>query len=315
MREIGGYIELEKYNLPMWHESAIALNCGRNCLAYIIQARKIKKIALPYFLCDSVSNVCKKYEVQIRYYSIDETFIPYDFSLDEDEWLYLVNYYGQLSNDYFEEMCRKYERIIVDQAQAYFQMPVKGVDMLYTCRKFFGVPDGAFLYTDAILDEKLEQDESFERMHFLLGRYEKTASEFYNEYVENNKMFANEEIKRMSKLTTNLLHAINYENVKQKRTENFNYLFTNLDKYNLLQLRNVQGAFAYPLMVENAVHIRKKLLEKKIYIPTLWPNVLKDVLPSEIEYKMAQNILPLPCDQRYDTSDMEMIVKYLYEEM
>lgn len=44
MKEYGGYIELDTYRLPMLHEGAIYLNCGRNCLAYLIEARKIKKI-------------------------------------------------------------------------------------------------------------------------------------------------------------------------------------------------------------------------------------------------------------------------------
>ena len=48
MKEIGGYIELDKYELPMLHEGNIALNCGRNALAYIIRARNIKKILLSY---------------------------------------------------------------------------------------------------------------------------------------------------------------------------------------------------------------------------------------------------------------------------
>ena len=42
MKEYGGYIELDTYRLPMLHEDAIALNCGRNCLAYLIEAREIK---------------------------------------------------------------------------------------------------------------------------------------------------------------------------------------------------------------------------------------------------------------------------------
>ena len=54
MREIGGYLCLDTYNMPMRHEGAIALNTGRNCLAYLIEKKKIKKIFLPKFLCASV---------------------------------------------------------------------------------------------------------------------------------------------------------------------------------------------------------------------------------------------------------------------
>lgn len=32
-------------------------------------------------------------------------------------------------------------------------MPVENVDTLYICRKFFGVADGAFLYTDSFSNE------------------------------------------------------------------------------------------------------------------------------------------------------------------
>ena len=122
MKEIGGYIELDTYTLPMLHERALALNCGRNCLAYLLRARNIKKIALPYFLCNSVRDVCIREKIEIQYYHIGLNFMPLDVRLDEDEWIYIVNYYGQLSNSILEEMFHKYEKVIVDNAQAYFQM-------------------------------------------------------------------------------------------------------------------------------------------------------------------------------------------------
>ena len=218
MKEIGGYIELDRYRLPMLHDGAIALNCGRNALAYLIKVKNIKKIKEPYFMCDSVFEVCRKYGTEMSFYHIDESFLPVDITLADDEWLYLMNYYGQLDQQYIKAMKNKYGRIIVDNAQAYFEMPLPNVDTLYTCRKFFGVADGAFLYTDATLNEELPTDESFERMHFLLGRFERTASEFYSENVANNEMFSNEPIKKMSKLTDNLLHSIDYEFVKNRRT-------------------------------------------------------------------------------------------------
>lgn len=315
VKEIGGYIELEHYTGKMLHEGAIALNCGRNALAYLIKARKIKKIALPYFLCDSVINICKQYDVEVSYYHIGENFLPQKVELMEDEWLYLVDFYGQLSKDDIRRICDTYQRVIVDYAQAYFEMPLEGVDSLYTCRKFFGVADGAFLYTNARLTEELPQDESFERMHFLLGRYERTASEFYSEFVENNMQFDSAKIMRMSKLTENLLKAINYEQVKDARTSNFDYLANRLGQVNLLQLKCAQGAFAYPLLLQNGAEVRKQLIARKIYIPTLWPNVLESMPKTVCEYKLSQNILPLPCDQRYNKADMEYICSAVFESM
>lgn len=306
MREIGGYIELDNYSLPMLHEDGIKLNSGRNALCYILKSKRIKEILMPEFMCDSCNAILERLKVRVRYYSVDTSFKPMDIERTADEYLYVINYYGQLSNDFLLSLG---EHIIVDNSQAYFQNPVDGVDTIYTCRKFFGVPDGAILYTDKILDEDLQMDESYERMHFLLGRYEKTASEFYQEYVRNNELFVNEEMKIMSKLTYNLLRGIHYESVKAIRTENFTYLHERLKDRNMLSLNIVEGAFMYPLYIRNGYEIRKKLQEKKIYVPLLWPNVIEQCSKDDIAYDMANNIVPLPVDQRYSIDEM----KYIYD--
>lgn len=308
MKEIGGYLELEKFNMPMLHEGAVALNCGRNALAYLIKAKKIPKIKIPRFLCDSVRETCEREKVTVSSYSITPDFLPEDIVLDDNEWLYIVNYYGQLNNEIIKQFLLKYDRIIIDNAQAYFQMPITGVDTLYTCRKFFGVSDGAFLYTNTKFLEELEFDESFERMTFVLGRFERNASEFYMQASENNNFFKNESIKKMSKLTDNLLHAVDYNSVMKRRTENFAYLNNAFIKINQLNLTIPDGAFMYPLYIKNGMEVRKRLQEKKIYIPTLWPDVFEHSDAFELEYDYASNILPLPVDQRYDENDMDVII-------
>lgn len=146
-----------------------------------------------------------------------------------------------MSEERLHSLVFKYGRVIIDQAHAYFDDPIEGVDTIYTCRKFLGVPDGAFLYTNTVLQEEIPQDVSYERMHYLLGRYEKTASEFYDEYVANNFLLANEPIKKMSKLTENLLHGIDYKRIKDVRTRNYEYLHRYFAKWNGLNLQETRG--------------------------------------------------------------------------
>ena len=310
MKEIGGYLELDRYHLPMLHNDAIALNSGRNCLAYLIQKKRIQRIWIPKFLCTSVSDVCRREGCEVCYYSIGKDFNPVLEATDD--WVYIVNYYGQVNNDKIREHKNQYPNLIVDNVQAYYQSPVENIDTIYTCRKYFGVTDGAFLYTDAELEE-LEQDESFERVKFLLGRFERTASEFYSEFVSEEEEFSNFPVKKMSKLTDNLLHGIDYDMVKNRRTENFSYLHTNLKDMNELNLSIPDGAYMYPLYIENGSEIRKKLQAKKIYVPTLWPDIFKLCGENELEYDMAKNILPIPVDQRYDIEDMDYIIEVLQE--
>ena len=54
---------------------------------------------------------------------------------------------------------------------------------------------------------------------------------------------------------------------------------------------------------------KKKLAEKKIYVATLWPNVME--IGNNIESDLAENILPLPCDQRYGIDEMKLLVATL----
>jgi dTDP-4-amino-4,6-dideoxygalactose transaminase len=144
-------------------------------------------------------------------------------------------------------------------------------------------------------------------MQFLLGRFERAANEFYSEYNANNKYFIDQPIKRMSKLTWNLLHGIDYGFVEKRRKENYMYLHEKLRSINQLQLK--PAAFMYPLMIENGAAVRKRLQSEKIYIPTLWPTVFEVADENSLEYKMAENILPLPIDQRYGIDEMEYIVQ------
>lgn len=312
MKEYGGYIELENNHGAMLHEDAIALNCGRGALEYLCEAKKIKKLYLPYFLCSSVPNLCEKIGIIYSYYHIDKEFKPlFQQKLDENEWLYVVNFYGQLDNDYLYELKQTYGRIIVDNAQSYFQPPVEGMDTLYTCRKYFGVADGAFLYTDVRLKRDIPRDESFERMHFLLGRYERSANEFYGEYVANNKLFAAEPVKRMSRLTENLLRGIDYKRVAEQRQENFDFLNAALENINELKLKSVYGAFMYPLLIKDGAAIRKTLQKEKTYIPTLWPDVMEECGSNSLEYRYAADILPIPVDQRYEIEDMRKILEIM----
>ena len=200
--------------------------------------------------------------------------------------------------------------MIVDNSQA-FSNACRRKDTLYTCRKFFGVPDGAYLYTDAVLRYELKQDVSFQRMKYLLGRFEEDASSHYEEFRNNENVLEQVPVLGMSKLTQNLLKGIDYNRVKATRERNFSFLHENLQSINQLQLKDPIGAFSYPLLLEDGVAIRKKMQEKKIYIPMLWPDVLDSCDRNSVEYHYAKNILPVPCDQRYGKNDMSKLFEEL----
>ena len=315
MIEIGGYMGAEQYDSLEYHNEAIALNIGRNCFRYIIRAKKIKKILLPSYLCSAITDVCEDEKIEYEFYAIDKCFKPIlNKNIEKGTYLYVINYFGQLDNDYLKMLSKKFSNIIVDNAQSFFQLPVQGIDTIYTCRKFFGVPDGAYIYTDTMLDDILETDYSVDRWEYIIGRTEKNAKEYYDKYRHNEELLEKLDIRKMSLMTKNVLKSLDYQKINQKRIENAKVLNEKLGNINNINVQiGEYGLYAYPMLVDKGKYIKKKLIDKNIYVPTLWPNVISNKESSEYAIYLTENLLPLPCDQRYTKADMEYVANLVSE--
>ena len=314
MKEIGGYIELDKLRGTRQYSDSLAFISGRSCLEYLIERKGIKKLFVPFFLCGTVMAVCDKTGIECEEYHIDDMFLPIlEREIKKNEYVYIVNYYGQLTEKSIIDLQKKYSNLILDNAQAFFMPPIKGIDTIYICRKYFGVPDGAYVYTEELPLHDYPRDKSYDRMTFLMGRFEGAASEFYEEYKKNNKYFDDKPIMKISLISENLLSGIDYEYVKKIRSQNYEYLRKYFKRINGLNVNMVEGAFAYPLLIEEGQKVRTELIKRKIYVPILWPEVLENCSPDSREYCYASDILPLPVDQRYNLDDMKYMAECIEE--
>lgn len=309
MEPIGGYFSLELPIHEEYHKDAIRLNTGRNCLEYILRARKYNKVYIPYYTCDVILEPFHKLDVNYEFYHINLDFeIVDDIQLSAGEALLYTNYYG-LKHRYVEYLAEQYgQQLIVDNTQAFYDKPINGIDTFYTCRKFFGVPDGAYLYTDQLLDDKFEQDESYERMSFLLKRIDLGAEAGYADFREQSRLLVGQPIKRMSKLTERMMQSIDYEGVANCRRKNFLFLHGLLQKSNglLFSLEDDAVPMIYPYLAIQE-DFRDNLIKNKVFVAKYWPNVLYWSTPDSYDYILAEGIMPLPIDQRYSSSQMNSI--------
>ena len=60
MKEIAGYFGLEQLISNEYYKDLIPLNTGRNALLYLLKAKNIKKVYIPYYLCNSISDMLNK---------------------------------------------------------------------------------------------------------------------------------------------------------------------------------------------------------------------------------------------------------------
>ena len=313
MDPIGGYFSLELPQYEEYHKDAIRLNTGRNCLEYILQARGYKKVYIPYYTCDVVLEPFKKLGVPYEYYHVNiHLEIRDEIALKAGEALLYTNYYG-LKQRYTEQLVQQYgNRLIVDNTQAFYAKPIDGIDTFYTCRKFFGVPDGAYLYTDKLLDVELEQDQSYERMLSLTKRIDLSPEAGYQDFRDVSKALVGQPIKRMSKLTQRMMLGIDYEAVAQRRRANYQLLNEALGKENNLELPLEDDAvpMVYPYLAP-VKGLREKLIDNKIFVARYWPSVLEYTTPDDIDYLLAYQMQPLPIDQRYGEEEMRQIIDLL----
>lgn len=254
-----------------------------------------------------------KLGIDYEFYHINDVLEPKEIvKLKNNEAFLYTNYFG-LKQKCVEKLAGIYgKQLIVDNAQAFYAPRLNEIDTFYSPRKFFGVPDGGYLYTDKLLEEEIEQDYSFERMSHLLIRTDKTAEEGYLEFKKNDDSLINNPIRKMSKLTEKILSSIDYSSIIKVRQENYKFLNTTLGKRNkfVFPLDDDDVPMVYPFYTDDE-SIRQKLIQNKIYVATYWPNVFDWCENKTLEFDLAKNILPLPIDQRYGREEMEKIVEIM----
>jgi len=313
IKTIGGYFDLELNSGRHFHNNAIRLNTGRNAFEYILRVKKYKKIFLPYFTCDAMLEPIYKLGLMYEFYSINEDFSPqFDLiQLNKDEAFVYTNYFG-LCNHIVSDLSKKASNIIIDNSQAFFTKRVYDVDTFYSARKFFGVPDGAYLYTNKLLKKKLERDISYSRMSHLLIRKDTTAEYGYRYFENNDISLSNNDIKHMSRLTDAILESIDYTHVLRKRRENFIFLFDSLKEKNKLifNLDRDVVPLVLPYWSED-ITLKERLKANKIYCATYWPNIKKWCNPNSLEYRLMNEVVYLPIDQRYDIQDLKRVLDHV----
>ena len=313
MEPIGGYFSLELPYYEEFHKDAIRLNTGRNSLEYILRVRQYSKVFIPYYTCDTVLEPFHRLGIPYEFYHINNLLeLSYEIALKAGEALLYTNYFG-LKQRYTETLAQQYgRRLIVDNTQAFYAKPIDGIDSFYTCRKFFGVPDGAYLYTDKTLDEEFVQDLSVERMSSLIKRIDISPEAGFQDFRDTRRALIGQPIKRMSKLTHRMMMGIDYEAIARKRRLNFEILHQALGSNNKLELPLEEDAvpMVYPFW-GNVQGIRETLIENKVYVAQYWPNVLEWTIPDTIDYQLASQMQPLPVDQRYGEDEMQRIISLI----
>ena len=310
---LGGYFGLEHNSHEQWHKDLLPINLGRSGFEYILRANNYHKVYIPHFTCQAIIDTVQKVNCEYEFYNIDEQLEPALNleNLSEGNVFLYTNYFG-VKDSFVNELSNSGLNLIIDNSQAFFNKVKDGINTFYSARKFFGVPDGAYVRSYGKLKFELEIDRSYDRFTHLLKRLDLGPEEAYSDFKAHEEMLGGEGMKGMSRITNKLLSAIDYLAVQTRRRQNFEFLHKRLQDKNKLTIEFNPGSvpMVYPYLVTDET-LRQKMINQRVFVPTYWPNVLESCPKESIEYQLAKFVIPLPVDQRYGIENMERIVNII----
>lgn len=321
--EIGSFLELQ---LPKGRElysgekNIARLNTGRMAIWHAFRITGCQRIWIPIYQCDSIRETFERKGVEICFYYQDSHFNPINIEAAENDAVLLVNYYGVMSNSRMAELSGKYAHLIIDCAQAFFCKPIENALMVYSCRKFVGVPDGAYvvgknahLYVD-----EYPQCYSSDTAGFLFKRIEYGCEgKGYEARGINESRIDSEDCMKMSKLTQVLLDAEDYEYNKRKRKENFAIAHTLFGSINKIDPTNYYDdetiPMVYPLVIEDDSLIQR-LFAAKHFQGHWWSYICEEQPEDTFEYWLSRYVIPITIDQRYGVEELNYLAKIIRHE-
>jgi len=307
-KEYGGYLPIELSNNSEYYNSknVMRFNCARSAIKYVLIQYDYSCIYLPVYMCESVRDAIKMLGVEIKYYNIGENFEPLINKIEPKAVILIANYYGIREEN--SNYILKFKNVIYDNTQAFFAKPIEGAYNIYSCRKFFGVCDGAYLVCDKLKESELPDYYPL-YADYLFKSINEGSNSAYSLNLNNEGQISESGLCSMSRFSQKVLQSIDYELVKEKRKNNFYYLNSKLNYLNKLKLccSEDKVPMIYPLLYVDK-DIRKQMVQEKIYIPQWWEYILWEEKSNGFEKDLSKYLLPLPIDQRYEINDMEEIV-------
>ena len=298
-----------------------------------------KKVLIPAYTCQTVITPFEEAGWDCEYYSIkrdlriDTIGLLQDIEKELPSLLVVHPYFGMDLND--EELNtlifikEKGIIIVLDLTQCLFTKKIYPFPsfIVASYRKWMPIPDGGYLQNNLEGVEIIQPE--FENEVFtgneiaamyLRGQYfgsgDQRTKSISIQLSKAADHFANSNISvhKMSQIAYNLLIEEDVDSNQERRYKNYTYLFNNLQESNKVtkichDLNKITTAPLYfSIYVDNRPALQKLLAHDSIYAPVIWPVEDERVLINDEVKYIYDHVLAIPCDQRYDETDMRRVL-------
>lgn len=323
----------------------IYLRTGREALTYAscnCKSRKEGIILCPAYCCWSMTAPFEFTGWTVMYYRLKE-----DLTIDEDyldgllnncrpDAILTMNFYGSASTRSAIAKVKAYnEKIIVieDFSHCTFcfdKIFDDCVDFYVTSiRKSVGVCDGALVLSKYPTNRHYIGSEAPEFGKIRLSAQKKKGEYAFTKLQDEKNVFLSslrhseamidklDGIHPISALSLQMLDTLNGKDIAFVRRENMKHLWGLMNgKIKMVPEldRSFDGApFSLPILVKNRDEVQKKLAQRGVYAPVLWPisDEARAICP--VSARMADEMLSIPVDQRYNYDDIEDMASIILE--
>ena len=299
---------------------------ARSGIWLLIHRLKPSQVWIPSYLCQTILWAIDP-GVTLRFYEMD-----YDLRAKSGQWVSEVNA-GDLVIfiDYFgfpydrELGARIKERgawVLEDASQSLLSAQVGLLSdfVVYSIRKWIGVPDGGILRypeTFPLEDVPLTPPPVAWWMKAFRARILRRQFDEGHPTRDWFRLFRETEDTApvgpyaMSQLSRNVLECCaDYSTIGRSRIENYRRLSAGLTHYALFpMLEEGVVPLGFPVRIRRRDEVLQALFQSEIYPPVHWR--IEGVVPPRYEesHRLASQIMTIPCDQRYAEDDMERIMR------
>lgn len=328
---IGGLFGLEPTSLVRSNQqsnfdpSFIEYFLSARCAFYAVCQYVKPRIAwLPSYLCGALLDPFRALGIPVRYYEDGPNFasgtLQWIADVHARDLVLVIHYFG-FANKTFpaDELTKRGAVVIEDASQSLFvkQLYKESTCIIYSPRKFFGVPDGGVLtssHIDGVCLQPLQPPPT-EWWKDALAMVQ-MRREFDLVGGENRwfRLFRRVEetfpvgLYRSSELARVLIETgTDYGSMRTARRENYLALAERLNEFALFPVLSDETVpVGFPVCVDAAQReaILEYLYNEKIYPPVHWR--IDGIVPEHFQesHSLSRRILTLLCDQRYTPSDM-----------
>lgn len=299
-------------------EAVHAFGNARSALAYLLRAVGTGRVWLPDYSCPELA--ASGAGLDVGFYRLDRRLNPdlegLDRRLLRGDAVVVISHFGRPISHIWQDFIRVRNDVtwIEDSAQTLYT----GEDPLapfriFSPRKLLGVPDGGILVD---YEGQIAQPDLFVRpLGLLSAPYRLRASDpdckmreiWYRAFREAEAAM-NVENRAMSVSSIRVLKTRALGPIAARRRANFRALGEWLGQYAFMTDFEAGWApLGFPVVVRDAGKMVSMLADFNVFAPRHWRSLAAPQQAHEDAHWLADRLVTLPCDQRYEPDDMARV--------